>query len=111
MEPLALEKLWKSAAELGLIQDLIGKWAAIWQVLPWYVCREVGWDLIGDGRRFDKFSPWYGGQDFVGDSVLKMPCPTGKSADISEEFAKFWWTCVAAVPAIAWVPRGQEYTW
>ena len=51
--------------------------------------REVGWDLIRDGPRFDKFSPWYGGRDFVGESVLKMPCPAGKSMDVSVGFVRF----------------------
>ena len=29
------------------------------------------------------------GWDFVGDSVSKMPCPAGKSADISGGFVSF----------------------
>ena len=36
--------------------------------------------------------------------VLKMPCPMGKSADISGEFVKFWWTSVAAVPLVPGYP-------
>ena len=40
------------------------------------------WDLVGDVL-------WYGGRDFVSDSATKMPCPAGKSADVSGGFVSF----------------------
>ena len=43
---------------------------------------DLSWHLIGN-------VPWYGGQDFVGDLASKMPCPAGKSADISGGFVSF----------------------
>ena len=42
----------------------------------------LSWDLVG-------ILLWYEGQDFVGDLVSKMPCPAGKSADISWGFVSF----------------------
>ena len=49
-------------------------------VITW--AGNLSWDLMGD-------VPWYGGWDFVGDSASKMPCPAGKSVDISEGFVSF----------------------
>ena len=42
----------------------------------------LSWDLVRDVL-------WYGGRDFVGDWLSKMPCPAGKSVDISWGFFSF----------------------
>ena len=46
---------------------------------------------IGDGLRFDKSRQVFHGMGpgIVGDSASKMPCPAGKSADISGRFVSF----------------------
>ena len=41
---------------------------------------------IWAGTSFGMSIPWYGGQDFVVDLALKMPCAAGKSAYISGGF-------------------------